>query len=147
MIIDLTKKQYEALLQLVYIGNHVANYNRSERIDEFDALEQAVFSRSREFGGSSLVRMEGDLDHCFPTEKLTVMAGAFIDEYNDANFWDIITNSLARRDLVEMFGEKAVDDMDYPVLVEKELPIFHRYSEEFDKNGIKNLVLRKPTGV
>lgn len=51
MKIPFTKKQYENLLKLVYLGNWVANANRTDdRIEKYEEMESYIFSFAKDFG-------------------------------------------------------------------------------------------------
>ena len=47
MKLELTKKQYRRLLDMVYIGNWILNSTRGEdRFTDYDDLESLLFSRA-----------------------------------------------------------------------------------------------------
>lgn len=51
MKLELTKKQYRRLLDMVYIGNWVLNSTRGEdRIPDYDEVESLLFSKARDEG-------------------------------------------------------------------------------------------------
>lgn len=51
MKINFTKKQYQDLLRLVYLGNWMANANRTEdEIKSLNELEGYIFSFAKDFG-------------------------------------------------------------------------------------------------
>ena len=55
MKLELTKKQYRRLLDLVYIGNWVLNSTRGDdRFTDYDEVESLLFAKSGEEGMSML---------------------------------------------------------------------------------------------
>ena len=59
-------------------------------------------------------------------------------------FWEELEYRLADRDLVARYGEKAVDGMNSDERQDEERKLVDQYYEEFQKNGLKNLVLMRP---
>ena len=103
MNIDLTEKEYRRLLDLVYIGNWILNSGRgSDRFEDYDLLQEKLFALSPRAGMRSL--------------------------YEDAVFFDILAEELARRDL----GLEDSEPEDYTELQNR----MDDYLDEFDKNGL-----------
>ena len=93
MNIELTKKQYRRLLDLVYIGNWVLNSIRgSDRFEDYDELESYMFSQSLRFG------LKGLSSHL---DGITLPSRAFIEggiheaimDYEDTVFFEYLLRS------------------------------------------------------
>ena len=133
MQIDLTKKQYRRLLDLVYIGNWVLNSRRddSDRIAEFDEVESVIFSHCHDVGMESLV-MKPPYSYDIPSQEY-VDGGIHeaIAVYEDDVFFEILAQELAMR------------DMDVERLTEENLPEaeekMEKYLAEFVGNGCDNV--------
>jgi hypothetical protein len=126
MEIKLTKAQYAQLMRLVYLGNWVVNGFHSEDIDEeSDALEDYVYSKARDFGLEKTTYYDEEQNAWYPKSSTE-------DEW------------LADRDLVARYGESAVDGMGPEERQDEERKLVDQYYEEFQKNGLKNLVLMRP---
>ena len=92
MQIELTKKQYRRLLDLVYIGNWVLNSTRgTDRFSDYEA----------------------------------------IGEYEDAMFFDILAEELARRDM----NDVPIDESNFDELVAR----VEAYLAEFELHGTDNV--------
>ncbi len=148
MKINFTKKQYEVLLKIVYLGNWLANAIRGGqggplRIKKFDELEKYIFSFAKDFGLKKYVDIEGD--EIYPSRELEDDKDTWdlIDDYNKENFWEDLVYKLARRDLVEKYGIETVRKMDTKELIEKEHPFLEKYYDEIDKYGIQRLKIDK----
>ena len=63
MQIDLSKKEFRRLLDMVYIGNWILNSTRGDdRFEDYDNLESKLFSLCRKEGMGALVeRYQGCL--------------------------------------------------------------------------------------
>ena len=131
MKLELTDQEFRYLLDLVYIGNWVLNSTRGDdRIEEYDQVEGKVFSHCVPQGMPKLVeRYRGSL---IPSRAF---ADGGIHEaiayYEDAIFFDILAEELARRDL------GYPDAGMYNELNER----MQKYLAEFDANGVENVTV------
>ena len=128
MNIDLTEKEFRRLLDLVYIGNWILNSTRGEdRFEDYDLLQEKLFALCPTHGMRSLVQLwQG---HVFPSRAYE--EGGIheaIADYEDAVFFNILAEELARRDL----GLEDTDPEDFTELNER----MEEYLTEFDKNGL-----------
>ena len=128
MNIDLTEKEFRRLLDLVYIGNWILNSTRGEdRFEDYDLLQEKLFALCPAHGMRSLVQLwQG---HVFPSRAYE--EGGIheaIADYEDAVFFNILAEELARRDL----GLEDTDPEDFTELSER----MEEYLTEFDKNGL-----------
>ena len=131
MQIDLSKKEFRRLLDMVYIGNWILNSTRGDdRFADYDDLESKLFALCRGNGMDALVeRYEGT----------DVPSRAFSDggiheaimDYEDTVFYEILAEELARRDL----GLEDCDPDDFTELTAR----MEEYLAEFDKNGLNTI--------
>ena len=128
MTIDLTEKEFRRLLDMVYIGNWILNAGRgADRFEDYDLLQEKLFALCPRAGMRSLV--ESWQGHVFPSKAYT--EGGIheaIADYEDAVFYDILAEELARRDL----GLEDSEPEDYTELQDR----MDDYLDEFDKNGL-----------
>lgn len=71
--IELTRKQFETLLKLVYLGNWLVNGLRppKEQLQKFNDLEQLIFSIAKKFGFDKYVSdFDQEFREFFPTQRL-----------------------------------------------------------------------------
>ena len=128
MTIDLTEKEFRRLLDLVYIGNWILNSTRGEdRFEDYDLLQEKLFSLCAGQGMPALIqRWRG---HIFPSRAYE--DGGIheaIADYEDAVFFDILAEELARRDL----GLVETDPEDFTELNAR----MDEYLDEFDRSGL-----------
>lgn len=134
MQIELTTKEFRRLLDMVYIGNWILNSTRedNDRISDYDNIEEKLFGLCRQHGMEAL---------CEQYRGRTLPSRAFNDggiheaivAYEDAVFYDILAEELARRDM----NYPEITDRNYEELVSR----MESYLAEFDSNGADNLVL------
>ena len=131
MNIELTSKEYRLLLDLVYIGNWILNSTRTDdRIEDYDLLQEKLFAKAPANGMRSLV--ESLQGHIFPSRAYE--DGGIheaIADYEDAVFYDILAEELARRDL----GLENSDPEDATELTNR----MDEYMAEFEKNGLNTI--------
>lgn len=133
MNIDLTGKEFRRLLDMVYIGNWILNSTRTtDRFEDYDLVQEKLFSLCAKNGMPSLVQTWHG--HVFPSRAYE--DGGIheaIADYEDAVFFDILAEELARRDMIS----DGLDDIDTEALALR----MDEYMSEFEKNGIANLRL------
>jgi len=69
MKINFTKKQYEDLIKLVYLGNWFVNSHRTNDVVEYEELEQYIFSYFEDFGMEQYIEYDKTIDEYFPTRE------------------------------------------------------------------------------
>lgn len=135
MNIELTDKEYRRLLDMIYIGNWVLNSTRDEndRFEDYDLLQEKFFSMCIKNGMRSLVTAH--MGHYFPS-KAYEDGGIHeaIADYEDAVFFDILAEELARRDMTE----ENVSQDDFSELSAR----IDGYMAEFEQNGIDNVTIK-----
>lgn len=133
MNIELTDKEFRRLLDMVYIGNWILNSTRGDdRFEDYDLIQEKLFALCPANGMRSLV--QNWRGHIFPSQAYE--DGGIheaIADYEDAVFFDILAEELARRDLGCLDSEPA----DYTELNAR----MDEYMDEFEKSGVENLVL------
>ena len=112
MQLELTKKQYRRLLDMVYIGNWVLNATRGEdRFTDYDEVETFLFSKAAEAGMGSLAEVwQGEI---VPSKALA--------------------EDLARRDM----DDPPIDDTNYEELAKR----IDAYIAEFEEHGTDNVMV------
>ena len=133
MQIELNEKEYRRLLDMVYIGNWILNSARGDdRFEDYDRVEEKIFSLAPSQGMTSLVQIwQG---HIYPSQAFA--DGGIheaIADYEDAVFFDILAEELARRDL----GLVDKDPEDLSELSER----MEEYLDEFDRNGLDTVTV------
>ena len=135
MNIELTNKEFRRLLDMVYIGNWVLNSTRAEdRFKDYDDLQEKIFGCCAKLGLKDLYTTW--YGHVFPSRAFE--EGGIheaIADYEDAVFYDILAEELARRDM----SLEHTDPDDVNELTNR----MDEYFSEFEQNGIDNLTIEK----
>jgi len=131
MNIELSEKEFRRLLDMAYIGNWILNSTRGDdRFEDYDLLQEKLFSLCPANGMRSLVQTWHG--HIFPS-KAYEDGGIHeaIADYEDAVFYNILAEELARRDL----GLENEDPEDFSELALR----MEDYLDEFEKNGLDTI--------
>jgi len=133
MDIQLTAKELRHLLDLVYIGNWILNSTRgNDRFVAYDQVQEKIFSAAAQNGMEALTKRY--MGHIFPSRAYE--EGGIHDaiaDYEDAVFFDILAEELARRDMTE----EQLNPNDLSELSAR----MDSYMSEFEANGIENISL------
>lgn len=141
MQFDFSPKQFQAFLQLVYIGNTVASAFRRgrARLKKYDELEQQLLQRAAEAGVADWVEYDAEENQLFPTEELEDgEAGRLLAEYDNGVFWDELAHRLAERDVERLHGRLPRAELE-----RLKRPLLAKYRAELDFHGLQNLELRQ----
>lgn len=135
MQIDLTRKEFRNLLDLVYIGNWVLNSTRGEdRFQIYDNLESKLFALAQTNGMNVLAQ---NWNGTVVPSKAYCEGGIHeaIAYYEDNVFYEILAEELSRR------------DMNYPEITpdnyEEIIGRMDQYMSEFELSGVDHLVLEE----
>ena len=135
MELELSELEFRRLLDMAYIGNWILNSTRgSDRIIDYDYVESKLFSICPEHGMASLVEYWNDVARPSAAFENGGIHEA-IAEYEDAVFFEILAEEMARRDMdFEPIGPENYSELTSRI---------DEYIEEFEQNGIENISLNK----
>lgn len=133
MNLELNKKQFRRLLDMVYIGNWILNSTRGDqRFTDYDEVESLLFGKAAAEGMPSLAELyQGEI----------VPSRAFVEggiheaimEYENNVFFDILAEDLARRDMDDV----PIDESNYAELASR----IDAYISEFEEHGTDNILV------
>ena len=133
MNLELSKKQFRRLLDLVYIGNWILNSTRGDqRFADYDEVESLLFGRAALEGMPGLAELyQGEI----VPSRAFVEGGIHeaIAEYENSVFFDILDEDLARRDM----DDAPIDESNYDELTSR----IDAYIAEFEEHGTDNILV------
>lgn len=141
--IEFTREQYRNLLKLVYMGHWMANSHRDEPVTELDDIENYIYSFADTFGSTDLIDMDTKLNQHYPTLDFENQMDPSIQEYDEYTFWDELAWRMADRDFDNKFDPAQTLVMTGEEIIIQKDAMVEKYYEEFDLNGLDNLVLKK----
>lgn len=133
MELELTRKQFRRLLDMVYIGNWILNSTRGEdRFKDYDEVESLLFGKAALEGMPTLAEVyEGEI---IPSRAFA--EGGIheaIMEYENNVFFDILAEDLARRDMDDI----PIDESNYDEFTRR----IDAYIDEFAAHGTDNITV------
>lgn len=133
MNLELSKKQFRRLLDLVYIGNWVLNSTRGDqRFADYDEVESLLFGKAVLEGMPTLAELyQGEI---IPSRAF-VEGGIHeaIVEYENNIFFEILAEDLARRDM----NDVPIDEHNFAELTSR----METYIAEFEQHGTDNILV------
>lgn len=146
MNVNMTKAEYEILLDVLHIADWVLHAHKIEedpRTEKYRELGQKFFSLAQEMGCETLIRFDPKSEKYLPTAAYEDQAEVmeFIEEYDEDTFWDELGHRLAFRDLVREEGEENVDGMPWQERAERVESLCDDYMEEFSENGLDRVTI------
>ena len=133
MELELTRKQFRRLLDMVYIGNWILNSTRGEdRFRDYDEVESLLFAKAALEGMPTLAELyEGEV---IPSRAFA--EGGIheaIMEYENNVFFEILAEDLARRDMDDV----PIDEHNYEEFTHR----IDAYIDEFEAHGTDNITV------
>ena len=148
MNIEISKKEYRTLLDVLHIADWVLHAYKTEEgpeTEEFRVLEQKFLSLAEDMGFGHFVEYDAEMKKYFPTreyEETSSVMDAIVD-YDNECFWDELTERLATRDLIQQEGKDKVVALDFEERMIKMETFQGRYEEEFERQGLNRLVIKE----
>ena len=131
MQLELSKKEFRRLLDMVYIGNWILNSTRGEdRFRDYDQVESLLFEKARQEGMPILAETyRGE----------TVPSRAFVEggiheaimAYEDTTFFEILAQELALRDM----DDPPITEENYDEVMNR----MNAYLGEFEAHGTDHI--------
>lgn len=141
MKIDITKKEYKLLLDILFISDWIMNaYSVGNNHSQHSELIKKLLSYFQEMDASDQVEFSQELDDYFQTNQCEeYISRQFLEPYEQTFFWDKLIHELAERDALQALGPDAFNKMDVIDRMTKIEEYKKRYQDEFDQNALNNL--------
>ena len=146
MKISFTKKEYRALLDMLYLADWMMHSNEDDEdscveYPEHKAVRKKILSHYKEMGADDIVQYDYKSDEFYETDTYdNALYEVFIKPYEDSIFWELLSERLARKDLTsqigiqEFFVRAGSED-----LISQELDLIEFYTSEFENHGLFRL--------
>jgi hypothetical protein len=144
MKINITKKEYKTLLEVLEITDWILHAHKTDQPEEsssFRELEQKIFALAKDFGYGHLIEYDPELQRFFTTKEFedTSRGMEFIEDFENDSFWEDLIERLVERDLIREMGEKKYLSLDPLDRVKEEEPFWEKYGDEFEALGVDRL--------
>lgn len=144
MKINITKKEYQILLDMLYLSDWVLHAHTEEKTAAtkmYKEFEQKILSVANEFGMENVVEHNEKSGERFLNKEFIQNNNMIkhVENFENATFWEELIERLARRDFINKYGEEVILQMPINERFEKEMLIHKAYHEEFGDNGLENV--------
>lgn len=142
MKIELTKREYEALLDMVCLGDCVLHgYTVGEAKDVHSKVEQKILSQAAEAGCDDRIVYDPELKKYYPTQEYEESDGiqGVLEDYENESFWGELADRMASRDLERKYGAAKLDAMRQDERMHVYFEAEDAYEREFEEHGIERL--------
>ncbi len=141
MKINITKKEYQLLLDMLYLSDWMMHsYETNCKDNEYKKLRKKFLSFYKEMGADNKIEYSSEHDDYYEREPYdSTIHEKFIETYENNFFWDELIDRLGRRDVVNQMGIdtfQSLDNMERITKVETEK---EKYANEFEHHGLDNL--------
>ncbi|ARI78163.1 hypothetical protein [Halobacillus mangrovi] len=136
--LELTSKQYEKLVESVFLGTWMVNSTKMELDEDFEEVRELVLSKYKEAGLEEKVVHQEEMGiHDLDVDYESKLLDTYVEEYDEFSFWDKLVEKLAEKEMVERFGApegKMTDEM-----MEARLEIEERIGSKLEETGVTRL--------
>ena len=145
MKINFTKKEYQALVEMLLIADWVLTahaFDVDPAKEPYAAIRKKVLRHYKEMGMEDAFRYEPKDDEYYETAEYEEHSRhmEFIREYDKQSFWSEFAEKLAERDLAEELKRKGMS-LDQNARAKWFFELMVRYEEELAENGLDNVRL------
>lgn len=147
MKVHFTKREYQLLLDMVYMVDWVLHAHREAEKEEtaiYRELLQKIMSQAGEMGLENLVSRRDDNGRWMCSKEFVDATPAVrqLEDFENATFWEELLERLGRRDFIRAYGRDAIAAMPLEERFAKEMEIWQQYDEEFARNGVENIEVK-----
>ena len=142
--IQLTKDEYLALGKVVYLGNWMANAQRTGQknnpnMEEYEKITNYIFSLAPEFGFPKTFEHDLECDEHGKTTEVNRLH----EEYDEETFWDELCEILGERDFFKKYSKADIEKMDRDAYFIKLQECIIAYENEAEEHGVERLHILK----
>ncbi|MFA5821263.1 MAG: hypothetical protein WC873_04190 [Candidatus Gracilibacteria bacterium] len=147
MKIEISKKQFKFLLELVHLGNWVVNSNNEPNtIDKkYEEITNIIYSYGKKAGLEKYIVYSKHSQVWIGTDYLYMKSNAnkLLEKYNEHNFWSHLIEKLAWKDFHKKYSKEKIQRMSSSERIEKIYEFIDKYTQEIDDNSINHLEIIK----
>ena len=152
MKINFTKKEYATLVEMLLIADWIIHAHETEPTGETNSyadVRKKVLSHYKEMGMDDAFRYSQEDDEYYETAEYEANSPhmAFIEAYEESNFWDTLANKLAQRELAAEEALSIAEPLTPEQRAMKLWEIQDRYEDELVEPGLDNLAIKMQKGV
>ncbi|MFG6149587.1 hypothetical protein [Halobacillus sp. B23F22_1] len=139
--LELDEKQYQTLVEAVFLGTWMVNSTKLELDENFEEIRELVLSKYKEAGLEDKISFQEAFEvHDLQAAYERQLFEKYVDEYEEFSFWDMLIEKMSEKRLKEEYGDISVPLSDE--MMERRLQIEEELGNELEERGITNLELK-----
>lgn len=142
MKINLTKKQYEKLIELLGFADWMLNSMKTKPIERYSDIFQYLLKYRKDFHQEESIGYFKDSNEYYFSDKLMDKLMDKVEEYDENIFWETLVDKFVKRDIAKTdndIWDKMSPDDRFKLMSELE----DECSEEFIENNFDNVKILK----
>lgn len=141
MKINITKKEYRLLIEMLYLADWMMHAHCVDRpYKEHEAFKKKILSLYKEMDAEDIIEYSKKLDGYYEVNEYDeYIQEKFIIHYDNETFWDELIDRLAERDILKEIGlekYKAMEGIERITLFDEKR---NHYAIEFEKYGMERV--------
>ena len=148
MKLNFSKKEYTALLEMMYIADwvlHAHAEGEREETGEYRQMLQKLLGAAKDFGLEEAVGRDDRTGEHYLARTWGEEGRPMreIENFENYTFWAELVHRLGRRDFIRLYGEERIKQMNLEERYQAESEMQVRYDEEFAQYGLERLEVMK----
>lgn len=131
--LELSEEQFKSLLELVFMGNWLANAHRKDTIKRYSELEEHLFTLCTQFG---LIGYSDPDEPKYPTSLFIKSLRGLIKENEEVTFWEQFVERFSTLQIHRDHTQEQLENMEQSEL----LALIKEYEDDLrmhlSKNGL-----------
>ncbi|MBX0357257.1 hypothetical protein [Halobacillus sp. Nhm2S1] len=136
--LEMTKEQYEILVEMVFLGTWMVNSIKLELDEQFEDVRELVLSKYKEANLEDKVSYQEQIGvHDLDVDYESRLLDTHVEEYDEFSFWDKLVEKLAEKEMTEIYG--SMDGKLTEEQMEKRLAIEEEIGRKLEETGVTKL--------
>ncbi|WP_226576609.1 hypothetical protein [Halobacillus litoralis] len=136
--LEMTKEQYETLVEAVFLGTWMVNSTKMELDEAFEDVRELVLSKYKEANLEDRISYQEQIGvHDLDVDYESKLLDTYVEEYDEFSFWDKLVEKLAQKEMTELYG--TLDGEMTEEQMEKRLEIEERIGRKLEETGVTRL--------
>jgi len=143
MKINITKKEYRLLIDMLYLADWMMNSNiigDDQKHSQHEKLRKKFLSYYKEMEAEDIIEYCNKLNDYYEVQNYDeYLHEIFIDSYDDETFWAELISRLSKRDAIKEIGIEKLTKMKDLDRAMKIGEFREKYENEFEQHGLKHV--------
>ncbi|WJE16730.1 hypothetical protein QRD89_05125 [Halobacillus sp. ACCC02827] len=140
--IEMTKEQYETLVEAVFLGTWMVNSTKMELDEAFEDVRELVLSKYKEAGLEDRIVYQDAMDiHDLDVDYESKLLDTHVEDYDEFSFWDKLVEKLTEKEWTEKYGPMEGSMNEEQMM--KRLEIEEKIGQKLEETGVTKLSFDK----